>query len=151
MPLSLSHWQRPLTRYERVEKVIIKHLLKMKALHSCTSLRLFNYAYLITPWLYGPLRALASLITEAHSSLSAAFCSHLISLHNPTSFSDYKFSPSSTRAVQHAWIFASSGTAWNSVTLSLANTASVAVILCTRTQFCFYLFLFRFCIIYTRV
>jgi len=32
--------------------------------------------YLITPWHYGPLRALTSLNTDAHSSLSNAFCHH---------------------------------------------------------------------------
>ena len=31
---------------------------------------------LLTLWLYGPLRALASVITDTHSSLSTAFWSH---------------------------------------------------------------------------
>jgi len=36
--------------------------------------------YLITPWFYGPLRALASLIMNAHSSLSNAFSLHLLTV-----------------------------------------------------------------------
>jgi hypothetical protein len=43
--------------------------------------------YLLTPLFYGPLRAFVSLITEAPSSLSAAFCRHLLNFtsHRPHS------------------------------------------------------------------
>ena len=34
--------------------------------------------YLLTPWFYGPLSAVPSLITNAHSPLSTAFCLHLL-------------------------------------------------------------------------
>jgi len=32
----------------------------------------------LTPWLCGPLRTLVCLIMDAHSSLSTAFCHHLL-------------------------------------------------------------------------
>jgi len=43
--------------------------------------------YLLTPWLYGPLTALAPLITDANSSLSAAFCRHQLTFICHRSFS----------------------------------------------------------------
>jgi hypothetical protein len=42
--------------------------------------------YLPTPWLYSPLRALASWITDAHSSLSTAFSRHLLTCISRRSF-----------------------------------------------------------------
>jgi hypothetical protein len=38
------------------------------------------------PWLYGPLRALASWITDAHSSLLTAFSRHLLTCISRRSF-----------------------------------------------------------------
>ena len=54
-----------------------------------TSVILLTYLiiYLLTPWLYDPLRALASWITDAHSSLSTAFCHHLLNFISRRSFS----------------------------------------------------------------
>jgi hypothetical protein len=56
---------------------------------------------LLTPWLYDSLRALASLITDTHSSLPIAFCSHLLTFISYKSFctfsshfSSYIFFPS---------------------------------------------------------
>jgi hypothetical protein len=48
-----------------------------------------NYTnnHLLTPWLYGPLRHLASLTTDAHSSLSTAFCRQLLTFISRRSFS----------------------------------------------------------------
>jgi hypothetical protein len=43
--------------------------------------------YLLTPWLYGPLRTLTSLITDAHSFTSTAFCHHLLTFISRRSFS----------------------------------------------------------------
>ena len=43
--------------------------------------------YLLTHWMYGPLRALASLIMEAHSSLSTAFCRHVLTFISRRPFS----------------------------------------------------------------
>ena len=47
-----------------------------------------NKAHLwLTCWLYGPQRALASLITDAHSSLPTAFSRHLLTFISCRSFS----------------------------------------------------------------
>ena len=45
--------------------------------------------YLLAPWLYVPLRALVSLITDTNSSLSTAFCHHLLTLISRRSFSTF--------------------------------------------------------------
>ena len=42
--------------------------------------------YLLTPWLSGPLRAVACLNTDAHSCLSSAFCRHLLTIISLRSF-----------------------------------------------------------------
>ena len=42
---------------------------------------------LLTPWLYGPLTAFVPLITEAHSTLSNAFCHHILTFISCGSFS----------------------------------------------------------------
>jgi len=41
----------------------------------------------LTPWLYSPLRALSSLITVTHSSLSTSFCHHLLTFFSRRTFS----------------------------------------------------------------
>ena len=53
---------------------------------------------LLTPWVFGPLRVLVSFLTDAHSSLSTAFCRHFltISLLYIFQFSQSRSSPSST-------------------------------------------------------
>ena len=51
----------------------------------CYALPTFPYPR--TPRLYGPLTALASLIMDAHSSLSTAFYRHLLNFISRTSFS----------------------------------------------------------------
>ena len=43
--------------------------------------------HLLWPWFYGPLRDLASLTTDAHSSLSTAFCRQLLTFISHRSFS----------------------------------------------------------------
>ena len=45
--------------------------------------------YLLAPWLYIPLRALASLITDTHSSLSTAFRHHLLTFVHHRSFTRF--------------------------------------------------------------
>ena len=47
----------------------------------------FPHWYILTSWLCGPLRALAALITEEHSSASTAVCRHLLNFITRRSFS----------------------------------------------------------------
>ena len=52
-----------------------------------TYIHRYLHTYLLIPWLYSPLRALASLITDANSSVSAALCRHLLTSVSLKSFS----------------------------------------------------------------
>ena len=46
-----------------------------------------SFTYSLAPWLHSPLTALATLITGTHSSLSTAFCHHLLTFISHRSFS----------------------------------------------------------------
>jgi len=64
---------------------LLTHILVLTYL--LTYLLAYLLTYLLTPWFYSPLRALASFITEAHSSLSNAFSLHLLIFISLRSFS----------------------------------------------------------------
>jgi len=51
---------------------------------------LFTYVVIHSriPWLFGPLRTLANIIKVTHSSLSTAFCRHLLNFISLKSFSN---------------------------------------------------------------
>ena len=67
------------------------------------------YQFLFTPWLYGPLRALAFLNLDAHSSLTTFISHHLI-----TFISNRSFSTSSSRLnLGLSLVLLSSGLPWN--------------------------------------
>jgi len=65
----------------------LTHSLTHSHTHSLTHSLTYLLTYLLTSWLYGPLTAFVSLITDAPSSLSTAFCRHPLTFNSHTLFS----------------------------------------------------------------
>jgi len=57
--------------------------------HSLTHSLTHLLTHSLTPWLYSPLTVSASLIMDVHSSLSTAFCRHLLTFNSCTSFTTF--------------------------------------------------------------
>jgi hypothetical protein len=81
--------------YRRFGTTCISHLqrsrstwpLRMGPIGCSETLVNNHHSYVLTPWLFGPLRALAPLNTKSHSSVSTAFCRHPSTFNSRSSFS----------------------------------------------------------------
>jgi len=83
----VHHW--PLSPPRRIQPT--PYILRIHLVLSCNKRRSLSAVLLLTKtacaFICGPLEALDSLIADAHSSLSTAFCRHLLSLISRRSFS----------------------------------------------------------------